>query len=283
MSNFSYMDSDHHRNVRDLHNSHADSVHISISTLRPNETRECDLFRTSRYVKKTIQFTRGKSFLDFGCGNGALSKYFLEETSNFVGIDYSELALQVFKRDLCNDRFEHATLLSDLNEIDSEIEFDFVLAWASFHYVSNVDEAIEILSGLISSLKHKGRLIIGNLPLTDTDIGISLQISVGDSKLIKIRKFLRFVFNFEGNGISTLNWRLKALLFAAISKLRKVEDPLENTGSVSGCLDFNLSMLHRLLSRYEDSITYRIIPTFNFAPLNFGRCDVVITKIGQSF
>ena len=273
------MNLEHNQDIQDKHNFYADSSSVSESTLRPSETRQRDLFRTSRYVKKTFALAEEASFLDFGCGNGSLSRYFLNEKTRYVGVDFSVRSIEVFRHYCDSFNLSNVTLLKELQEIDIEERFDYVLAWASFHLVADLDEAGELLVALISKLKIDGKILIGNIPLTDTNVGISTQVSSADSLIRKLYKFLRFIFIDGSNSISTITWRLKALYFALISKFRNVEQTTQVDVSLSGCLEFNISMIRVLLNGFGNQITYRITPTYSSAPLNFGRCDILIKKI----
>ena len=101
MNNFSrFTGSNHHEKVRSLHNQYAKSNHVSESTLRPGKTRRRDLVRTSRHIKRTLGLSRDCNFFDFGCGHGELSKHLLRDIGEYVGVDYSQIALEVFS-DYC--------------------------------------------------------------------------------------------------------------------------------------------------------------------------------------
>lgn len=49
-------------------------------------------------IRDALAFSPEDQLLDLACGNGALSQYFFDECENFLGVDVSEILIDVAKR-----------------------------------------------------------------------------------------------------------------------------------------------------------------------------------------
>ena len=90
-----------------------------------------------RVLKNELNLTKGK-ILDFGCGNGVHSKYFMDKGFECYGVDIVPEAIQqaeVFMG-------ERAVLIQpnqSLRNIFNKDEFDLVFANQSLYYMNNQD------------------------------------------------------------------------------------------------------------------------------------------------
>lgn len=86
-----------------------------------------------------------KSFLDIGCGCGALSEVLFREfpEMKYTGMDYSEDAIQIAKEEWSGRNF-YVKDLMELTESDLT-DYDLIFASAVFDVMPNGDEALEHL------------------------------------------------------------------------------------------------------------------------------------------
>lgn len=116
--------------------------------LRYNLTELSDKNSYPLHWNNCIEFVRyfkPKSFLDLGCGCGALSEVLFREfpEMQYTGMDYSEGAIEIANKEW-SDRTFHVKDLMELNK--SELtDYDVIFASAVFDVMPNGDEALEYL------------------------------------------------------------------------------------------------------------------------------------------
>jgi len=70
---------------------------------------------------------KDKSILEVGCGSGRLASMISNSfTGDYVGIDFSEIAIEICRQRNLGERFQFQT--SDLHKFESDKKFDFVIA-----------------------------------------------------------------------------------------------------------------------------------------------------------
>lgn len=97
--------------------------------------------------------------LEIGVGTGNLSKKFLEQRVNIIGIDQSREMLNIAKKKLPNLKLRLGEFLKIPFENKS---FDVIVSTYAFHHLNN-EEKIVAISEMIRVLKTKGKIIIGDL------------------------------------------------------------------------------------------------------------------------
>lgn len=106
------------------------------------------------YDKFLKHIPKGGCILDFGCGSGRDSKYFLDSGYKIKAIDGSkklcELAQQYIKQKVENMYF------SDLNDINT---YDGIWCCASLLHIPQ-NELIEVLNKIINATKNNGIIYI---------------------------------------------------------------------------------------------------------------------------
>ncbi|TYO82949.1 class I SAM-dependent methyltransferase [Pseudomonas sp. CK-NBRI-02] len=116
-------------------------------------------------IRDTLQLAPDDQLLDLACGNGALSQYFFDDCHSFLGVDISEILIDVAKRyfEQPNRKF----VLKDVGEyIVSEPcpqRFTKVLCYGSFSYFPELT-ARQVLTRLNREFVNVDRVFIGNLP-----------------------------------------------------------------------------------------------------------------------
>lgn len=116
-------------------------------------------------IDRSLQFEPGDHLLDLACGNGALSQYFFDRCSGFLGVDLSEVLIDVARRYFA--QADREFLLADVGDyILSETRperFTKVLCYGSFSYFPE-QTARAVLTRLCRDFIRVERVFIGNLP-----------------------------------------------------------------------------------------------------------------------
>ncbi len=103
-----------------------------------------------RQAREVLGFQPRDVLLDLCCGNGALSRYFFEDCSEFLGVDQSPPLIDVAKRNFENPPrflFLQSDLLEYLRQEDNPGRFTKALWYGAFSYFSRegAAEALELL------------------------------------------------------------------------------------------------------------------------------------------
>jgi len=110
---------------------------------------------------------KADTLLDLGCGNGALSRYFFDHVSEFLGVDFSEYLISVALRDF-QKAPEYCFVLHDvLNFLVQEPRperFTKVLCYGCFSYFPDGESLLDTLN---RRFKTVTRVFVGNLPDRD--------------------------------------------------------------------------------------------------------------------
>lgn len=131
-------------------------------TVRNNLNDELHLFDKYDFaldsVVKIITENNALNILDIGCGTGNLYGK-LNKSIIYIGVDQSiEMLLRA------KEKYPHMNLRlgNFLDEAIVENEFDMVISTFAFHHL-NFSEKQKAISILLSYLKAKGRIVIGDL------------------------------------------------------------------------------------------------------------------------
>ncbi|QHG66290.1 class I SAM-dependent methyltransferase [Pseudomonas putida] len=119
-------------------------------------------------IRNALQLSPEDQLLDLACGNGALSQYFFNACESFLGVDVSDVLIDVAKRYF--EQPKRQFVLADVGEyILSEPypeRFTKVLCYGSFSYFTE-DTARSVLTRLSQDYTNVDRVFIGNLPDLD--------------------------------------------------------------------------------------------------------------------
>lgn len=90
-----------------------------------------------RVLKNELKLTKGK-LLDFGCGNGVHSKYFMNKGFECYGVDIAPEAIQQ-TREFMGEKAALIQPNQSLKDMFNENEFDVVFANQSLYYMDDHD------------------------------------------------------------------------------------------------------------------------------------------------
>ena len=104
-----------------------------------------------------LNLSKCKNILDVGCGTGALTEYYADNTKgNITGIDFSTEAIEFAQNRTRNKQKRISFQLMDMDEIDfSPNSFDTVLSIDTLYFVNDLDKTINALR---SSLQENGQM-----------------------------------------------------------------------------------------------------------------------------
>ncbi len=131
---------------------------------RPVSQNQIDMIVTA--IRNGLSLSHEDVLLDIGCGNGALSRYFFNDCSQFFGIDFSEYLISVAKANFENPpffTFEESDAASYVDSEPEPVRFTKALCYGCFAYLTFAD-AEHVLRRLSERFLHIRTLYIGNLP-----------------------------------------------------------------------------------------------------------------------
>ncbi|SFU79241.1 Methyltransferase domain-containing protein [Paenacidovorax caeni] len=116
-------------------------------------------------IRQALHLQPDDRLLDLACGNGALSHHFFGECSEFLGVDFSDVLINVARRNF--EQPGRKFVLDDVGRyIVRELEperFTKVLCYGSFSYFPEMT-ARRVLTQLCTAFLNVERVFIGNLP-----------------------------------------------------------------------------------------------------------------------
>ena len=136
------------------------SLHHVNGFLQLDDAQYAEMVRT---LADPIGIKKGTAVLDCGCGAGA----FLQQLQNqygcarLAGVDYSESLLEVAKLSIESTDL-HVGTICDLSRWGDE-NFDVVVCFSVYFYLSSVDEARQALREAIRVCKKGGSVYIGDV------------------------------------------------------------------------------------------------------------------------
>ena len=131
---------------------------------RPVSQNQIDMIVDA--IRTGLSLSHGDVLLDIGCGNGALSRYFFDDCSQLLGIDFSEYLILVAKANFEKPPFfvfQKSDAASYVNREPEPTRFSKALCYGCFAYLTFAD-AEHVLHRLSKRFLHVKTLYIGNLP-----------------------------------------------------------------------------------------------------------------------
>jgi len=166
-----------------------------------------------RFLKYEKGMLKGK-MLDFGCGNGVHSKYFLEKGYDVYGVDTSLMAINQ-ARQLCEGfdaNFELIQPGQSILDIYGEESFDVILANQSLYYCDN-DTIKRYASEFSRILKPSGVCLITMMSEKNCYFGMREEIGTnGLSKVILKNRLNETTYINFTDGVEELKRRLLPLV-----------------------------------------------------------------------
>lgn len=111
--------------------------------------------------------------LDIGCGEGYYSIYLAKNGFNVTGIDLSENAIKLAKKNAEKEDVKIKFTSMDVNDLEKLNEkFDFILEWAILHHISH-EKRKKYLENLNKLLSKRGKYLSVSFNIKDrkSDMG----------------------------------------------------------------------------------------------------------------
>ena len=151
-------------------------------------------------MKTMLPDLKGKRILDLGCGNGSMSKYFIENGANYVlALDISNNMIEEAKEKNSDKNIAYQVLgmekLSTIND-----KFDLVFSSLAFHYIEDFNKLIKDINNL---LNNKGILLFSQEHPTVLapilELGMEKRIEKNNSRYYLLN-------NYNENGKREFLW-----------------------------------------------------------------------------
>lgn len=173
--------------------------------MRENKLNANDLIEIPT-IKNMLPDLQGKSVLDFGCGAGGMSKYFVEKG-----------ACKVLALDISKNMIAHAKEINNDNKIQYKVmemeniskikeKFDVVFSSLAFHYVEDFEKLMKDISNL---LKPNGVLLFSQEHPFETAIILQRDMK----RYVEINDKRYFLLSDYNNmGERFLNWNVDGVI-----------------------------------------------------------------------
>lgn len=107
-------------------------------------------------IKTMLPDLKGKRILDLGCGNGSMSKYFIENGAEYVlALDISQNMIDEAKQKNSHEKITYDVLgMENISTIKEK--FDLVFSSLAFHYIEDFNK---LTSDIYNLLNENGMLL----------------------------------------------------------------------------------------------------------------------------
>lgn len=101
-------------------------------------------------IKSMLPDLKGKRILDLGCGNGTMSKYFVENGASYVlALDISKNMIEEAKEKNNDQKITYDVLgMEEISKIKDK--FDMVFSSLAFHYIEDFDKLTKDINNLLN-------------------------------------------------------------------------------------------------------------------------------------
>lgn len=132
------------QNVYDNSTFYDEYKNMRETNLNANELIEIPI------MKSLIPELKGKRVLDLGCGNGSMSKYFIENGASYVlALDISNNMIEEAKEKNNDKNIKYEVLgMEEISNIKEK--FDLVFSSLAFHYIEDFNKLINDINSILN-------------------------------------------------------------------------------------------------------------------------------------
>ncbi len=139
----------------------------------PLEELPWEIKEAPQELKAYIETSKssGGTALDAGCGTGNFSVYLAKNGYSVTGVDYSEKALTIARKNNEELKLPITYIHTDLTELEKAVAgttYDLILDYKVSHHLSS-ERLKEYIAQCVSILKSKGRILLVCYSNKDTD------------------------------------------------------------------------------------------------------------------
>lgn len=119
---------------------------------------------TVNHIVRVLEIKNSDAVLDVCCGNGIITQQIAKKCDSIVGVDLSEMLLNVAKRDYkdMNCLYVNCSALEMSEHVQSN-SFDKIYLQFSFQYFDKWKEGEKVIAEMLSCLKPNGKIFIGDI------------------------------------------------------------------------------------------------------------------------
>lgn len=151
-------------------------------------------------IKSMLPDLKNKKILDLGCGNGTMSKYFIEQGASYVlALDISKNMIEEAKEKNNDEKITYDVLgMEEISKIKDK--FDMVFSSLAFHYIEDFDK----LTSDISNLLNKDGILLFS---QEHPTVLASKLEPGVDKRIEINnKRYYLLSDYNDNGKRVMPW-----------------------------------------------------------------------------
>lgn len=274
--------------VRVLHNDAARLDDPALQSVRPAGTSDRELRRMIDDVRAKLQLRPDHSLLEVGCGTGVLGAELASGCRRYVGVDFADDALAVFRRRVADRRLESRVELHGLDLATDDArqalgsgDFDRVVMYAVLHYAPSDESAIAFLDLVATAMKPGGRALVGNIPLEDLAAPWA-HVRAAPSHAARATRFVHWLSE-PGHMGRSRRWKASAVWHLIVHKIARRIRPTAPGSAVPSlapgeCLTLTRANLDRWLDQLSVPCRADLIAPAAGTPLALDRVDLILSR-----
>ena len=184
------------QNIYDNSTFYKEYKEMRTTNLNANELIEMPI------IKSMLPDLKNKKILDLGCGNGTMSRYFIENgASNVFALDiYNNMINEAKEKNNLKGITYVVDGMENLDKINDK--FDLVFSSLAFHYIEDFNKLMKDINNL---LNENGILLFSQehptvtAPILDKDY--KKYITVGEHRYF-------YLNNYNNNGKRLIHWNV---------------------------------------------------------------------------
>ena len=156
-------------------------------------------------IKSMLPDLSNKRILDLGCGDGCMSRFFVEKGAReVVAVDISQNMINEAKKHECKNIKYYVLPMEDLDKIKGK--FDIVYSSLAFHYVEDFEKLINDIS---NKLKINGYLVFSQEHPVATAY---IQPKDGTKHIDIDGKRYYLISDYNNIGERAIDWNIKGVI-----------------------------------------------------------------------
>lgn len=119
---------------------------------------------TVNHILRVLEIKKSDTVLDVCCGNGIITQQIAKKCDSIVGVDQSEMLLNVANRNYkeMNCLYLNCSAL-EMSQYVKEHSFDKIYLQFSFQYFDKWKDGEKVIAEMLKCLKPKGSIFIGDI------------------------------------------------------------------------------------------------------------------------